>query len=98
MPRNFVLLLAALVTCGAAVWAPTASAQPKLDNILTGKPLSGQPAGPGATPESVIAVSAQATAGAAGRPAQISVTAKVQPGWHIYSLSQKRVKAEVMRS
>jgi cytochrome c biogenesis protein CcdA/thiol-disulfide isomerase/thioredoxin len=44
--------------------------------------------GPGLGQETVVAVEGQFTVAAAGNPAGLFVTAKMAPGWHIYSLTQ----------
>jgi thiol:disulfide interchange protein len=65
-------------------------------NILDGRPLkpasSLAPPGLGG-PESVVSIHAQFTAGAAGRPATLSVTADIAPPWHTYAITQKPVLA-----
>lgn len=101
MPRRSVWLVAFAALCvSAPAWNQNnAWAQNKIDNILTGRPLSSgsqsqQATGAAETPESVISVQAKFTAPGAGRPAMLWVTAKIKPGWHIYSLSQKPIKAE----
>ncbi|MGD9721106.1 MAG: thioredoxin family protein [Pirellulales bacterium] len=85
---RFWLAIAALALATDAAWA-----QPRIDDILTGKPLAGQATGSQATPESIVGVSAGFSRPAANGRATLSVTAKVQPGWHIYSLTQKPVQA-----
>jgi thiol:disulfide interchange protein/DsbC/DsbD-like thiol-disulfide interchange protein len=75
------------------VAAQVAWAQPQVDNILTGGPLTGQVDSALATPESVIAVRAGFTPPDAAGKASLAVTATIQPGWHIYSITQKPVRA-----
>src|SRR5262245_39791881 len=74
---------------------PALAQQKGLTDILTGKPLKAPAGGVAAadTPESVILVQARLNPPAAGGPATVSVTAKIQPNWHIYSLTQKPVEA-----
>ena len=38
--------------------------------------------------KSVVAVESQFTAPSAGKPGRLFVTAKIEPGWHIYSITQ----------
>jgi thiol:disulfide interchange protein/DsbC/DsbD-like thiol-disulfide interchange protein len=79
----------------SVAFAANATAQqPKLDDILTGKPLAGPVATSRETPETVISVRAHFTRPNAAGRALLEVTAQIKPGWHIYSLSQKPVKAE----
>ncbi len=66
---------------------------PQVDNILTGAPLTGQVGGVLDTPESVVSVEAHFSPPAADGRGTLSVTARVQPGWHIYALDQKPVQA-----
>ncbi len=42
----------------------------------------------GGTQKSVVTVDAQFTAPAAGKPGRLFVTAHIEPGWHIYSITQ----------
>ncbi len=91
MSRCHLWLLLLVVVLSADV----ARAQIKIDNIVTGKPLTSRGGGAAPeTPESVVSVQAKFVAPAAGRPAMLAVTAKIKPGWHIYSTSQKPVQAE----
>ena len=69
-----------------------AIAQPQIDDILTGKPLTGQVAAGRESPETVVSVDARFTAPGGGK-GTLSVTAKIKPEWHIYSLTQKPVQA-----
>ena len=62
----------------SSTWGQTSS-QGGFGEVLGG----GQPEG--AKP---VAVSAEFTAPAAGKPGQLFVTAVVRPGWHIYSITQ----------
>ncbi len=73
--------------------SPSCLAQPQIDNILTGGPLTGQIDAAPPTPESVIAVRAAFTPPDAAGKASLAVTVTIQPGWHIYSISQKPVRA-----
>jgi suppressor for copper-sensitivity B len=67
--------------------------QSKLRDIVTGRPLVPQASAEADTPESIISVEAKFTPPTDGRPAMLAVTAHVQPGWHVYSLTQKPVQA-----
>jgi thiol:disulfide interchange protein DsbD len=44
----------------------------------------------GATSQPIVTVTGQFTAPSPNRPAQLFVTAKIEPGWHIYSTTQPR--------
>jgi thiol:disulfide interchange protein len=74
-----------------AAWAAfalllfAAQAGAQIDAGTSGDSLFG-PAAVG--PESIVAVRAEFTPPAAGKPAQLFVTASIQPGWHIYSIAQ----------
>jgi thiol:disulfide interchange protein len=73
------------------VWASPAWAQ--LD-ILTGKPLNpANGALSAAGPESVVSVRAEFSAGAAGEPGTLSITADIESPWYTYALTQKPVLA-----
>jgi thiol:disulfide interchange protein len=63
-------------------------------DILSGKALV-PPAGELGIqgPESIVTVSAEVIAPAAGRPAMLSVTAEIAPPWYAYAISQKPVLA-----
>lgn len=89
MPRYVHWLWAALIVIAANV----AWAQPQVDDILSGRPLSGQIDAAQLTPASIIAVRAGFTEPDASGRASLAVTATIQPGWHIYSLTQKPVQA-----
>jgi len=60
------------------------------------QPREGEPRGPlggfasvfGPAGEPVVAVESQFTAPTADEPARLFVTAKIKPGWHIYSITQ----------
>ena len=89
IPRAMVWLGLAIFSLAAEVgWA-----QPKVDDILTGRPLTGQIEAADVTPESIISVRAEFTGPDASGRAELAVTATIQPGWHIYSLTQKPVLA-----
>jgi hypothetical protein len=83
-----LLIVAATLVLAIAAAAP---AQPKIDNILTGKPLTGQVGSDRESPETVVSVSSSFMA--AGGKGTLSVTAKIKPQWHVYSLTQKPVQA-----
>lgn len=78
--RSMTLAVVAAALLGAAVPAP---AQFNTQGL---GPLE-DPLGAGAQ-NSHVAVSAQFTAPAGGEPARLFVTAKIDPGWHIYSITQ----------
>ncbi|MBX7168514.1 MAG: thioredoxin family protein [Pirellulales bacterium] len=75
----FVALLGA-IGLGAAM----AHAQPAGAGLLDDGPLAGS----AAQPEAQIAVAAEFTAPSADAPAQLQIRCTIQPGWHIYSLTQ----------
>jgi hypothetical protein len=59
-------------------------------DILTGKALKNLSSGALDSPsEDIVSVDARLVPIAEGRTAQFVVTAKIKPGWHIYSLTQK---------
>src|SRR6185295_7212846 len=72
----FVLLL----TQSLPAWAQINILGDTLD--LEGKPANKKADHP-------VAVTAQIVPAAGNKPALLSITAKIQPGWHIYSLTQK---------
>jgi len=80
-----LLILGAVVAgsliSGAPLWAQ-----------LEGGPFGGRSGGFGAgfggSAEPVVAVSAQFTAPTPDRPGRLFITATIQPGWHIYSITQ----------
>ena len=76
-----------------ALVASPAWGQPQIDDILTGAPLTGAVVAQGDTPDSVVSVTASFTAPSTAGRATLSVTAEIQPGWHIYSLTQKPIQA-----
>lgn len=88
--RRLVLFVLAAIVLGAA------PAQAQFQDILGGQSITpgGGPTGATAVnPESVANVSAHFTAEAPGRPAMLSITAQIDPGWYTYSITQKPVAA-----
>ena len=78
------LFIKILLLAGGLLWAVSASSSQAF--AAGGGP--GDSFG-GGDDASGVSVTAQFTAPAAGRPGQLFVTATMQPGWHIYSLTQK---------
>lgn len=88
MARNTVpRLLAAIFLLGFALAADRPSLAQTKD--LFGK--ISKPAGSGAAsggPAASVAVSAEFTVDQGGRSGKLFITAKIEPGWHIYSITQ----------
>ena len=77
----FVFLTAALLA------PPAAHAQLKLDDSSSATSIGGLFDSDGQD-KNVVAISASFTAPADGKPGELFVTAKIAPGWHIYSITQ----------
>ncbi len=89
MPRHVRWLWAAVLVIAANV----AWAQPQVDDILSGRPLTGPIDSAFVTPDSIISVRAGFTPPDASGRSSLAVTVTIQAGWHIYSLTQKPVLA-----
>ena len=85
--RKLSLLILAI---GLAWMPPTVSilAQPAVETPGGGIIDFGSPLGFGQDTRSKISLDAQFTASADGEPARLFVTATIEPGWHIYSITQ----------
>lgn len=79
------------LACGAPAGAQIDILGGKLVD-LDGKPVGKQ------KEDHPVSVQAEIVPASGNKPAQLSITAKIQPGWHIYSLTQKSggpVKSEI---
>ena len=89
IPRSCWWLWAVvLVVAASNAWG-----QPQIDDILTGRPLAGEIGAAQDTPDTVVSLDARFSPPSAIGRVTLSVTAKVQPGWHIYAITQKPVQA-----
>lgn len=73
-----------VLTALAALFAPPALAQLDIPPALRLDGLGG-----GASTSDPVAISAQFTVAPDGRTGKLAVTAEVQPGWHVFSVTQK---------
>jgi suppressor for copper-sensitivity B len=78
-----VTLLFAIFAVALPLAAQIDQGPPPADGGLFGS-------GSGAAKTNVVSVEAQFTAAANGQPGRLFITATIEPGWHIYSISQKK--------
>ncbi len=82
---GWVVVVVAFLEGCACVWPSAAQAQGK----LFGGGTAGLRLAPGAKgAASAVTVTGQFTAGRDGKPGQLFISAKIEPGWHIYSITQ----------
>jgi len=89
MRSHSIYLLAVAVLVGALGTAATSLGQVRLGDQLGGpkSPLAGLE-GADSVFADPVTLSAQFTAATADRPAVLMITARIFPGWHVYSLTQ----------
>ena len=90
---RFRLIAGLLMSAALLAWAAPAAAQLESGPAdLPGGGLMGNGASSGNEAKSVVAVQAEFTAPAAGKPGRLFITATIDPGWHIYSITQPTSK------
>lgn len=81
-------LIVAIALLGAGAPGRPVAAQTD-GKLFGGKGLGGLGSGPGGkNAASAVTVTGEFTAGRDGNPGQLFITAKIEPGWHIYSITQ----------
>jgi thiol:disulfide interchange protein len=83
LQRGIAILTVAILL--GAQPAPAQQAQFGAPKTRPGDSLFGPATG---SEKGVVAVESQFTAPAAGKPGRLFITAKIEPGWHIYSITQ----------
>lgn len=89
MPRSAMFLrviFASLLVVAIVIDSAAAHADGTLFGDKGTKAFGFAPAAKSAS--SAVVASGQFTAGRDGRPGQLRITAKIEPGWHIYSITQ----------